>query len=135
MPGFKLVESVYPGVLIRPFDMTDSEAATVGEAMVFSSGKLTLAGDAANIAGFATHALAAGTSQTMYLLIALPGMIFEVPYTGTPAAGFVVGCETCDLASGVQIDAADVTGGKFTLVSKDTANTKCEVTVNGRVFG
>ena len=130
--AFKLVESTTEPVL-RKFYMTDSEGATVGQSLYFASGRLTTCVGAGEVAGIATHSVTAGTDQTCVIILVEPGQVWEVAYSGTPDVAFVVGKDTADIASGgLLLNAADVTGGAWAIVEKDTTNTKCKVICKNR---
>lgn len=131
--AFRLLENPYPSVVLRKFYMTNSEGATEGQALKFSSGRLTSGTAGAGIAVIANQTVTAGTDVLVECIIPLPGMIWEVGYTGTPDAGFVPGCTSCDLYTGaLLLNAADITGGPCTLVSKNTSAATAQVTINMR---
>lgn len=131
--AFKCVNNPYTGLVEQEYYVTDSESITKGQALKFASGRLTSATAAAAIAAIALHSVTGGTDQTCKVLLVLPGMVFEVGYTGTPDGGFVPGCNSCDIASGgLLLNAADVTGGPCAMLSKDTTNTTALVTIVSR---
>ena len=111
--------------------LTASEAFTEGEVVVFSSGKLTAAAaTSTNIVGIMAETKTASASGTTYGLVypAYPGVQFEADYTGTHSASNI-GTQSLDLSDENTIQIDDVTGGAFTLLSANTTDTTCVVTV------
>ncbi|MEK4108127.1 hypothetical protein NYE44_01680 [Paenibacillus sp. FSL L8-0493] len=114
---------------------TNAEAFTKGEAVKLAAGRWTKATNGAAIAGFAMQNLAAGTNQFLDVQLAREGDWFEAPYTGTPDAAFIVGCEVADVAAdGLSVLASDVTGGMFSVLEINTNKATCKVKVKKRVF-
>ncbi|MDD4721982.1 MAG: hypothetical protein PHR07_04495 [Acidaminococcaceae bacterium] len=131
--AFKLISRHEP--VIEEFYVTDSEAIVYGEALIFSSGRLTKATDATDIACIAQQAVTAGTDQVCKVIIMEPGQIWEAPYSGTADAGFIVGVVGADLdGTATGIDAADITGGAFAVLSKDTTALTVRVMCKLRAF-
>lgn len=129
--AFKLISRPDPAPMT--FLVTNDEAVSYGEALVFSSGRLTKAAAGGTVAAVALHDVAAGTDKTCKVLLVGPEQIWEVEYTGTPASGFVVGCNSADLDSNaLKINAADVTGGPCSVLKIDSANKKCWVQFKNR---
>lgn len=135
--AFKLVETTTEPVL-RKFYVTDSEAIAVGQALKFSSGRLTSVGDATAVAAIATHAVTAGTDQTCYVILVDPTQVWECTYTGTatPTIGTAYDMYTGDAG----IDSDDSTGGAFTVIElvTDLNNSSakiCKGIFSSRAFG
>ncbi|MEW6016491.1 MAG: hypothetical protein AB1760_00290 [Pseudomonadota bacterium] len=124
--AFSLIEDISGAPAVkRSFLMTNSEACTAGEALMFSSGRLTKLTGGNKPAVIAAETKAAGTDVSVECYLISPTQIWEVGYTGVPDAGFVVGCNSADIdGTGLLINAADVVGGAFSIVSKDTTNSK-----------
>lgn len=135
--GFKFVFNDYgaPTRHITSILATNAEAFVLGEAVKLTSGRWTKATNGANVAGFANQSLAAGTNQFLDVVLAREGDWFEAPYTGTPDAAFVPGCEVADVAAdGLSVLASDVTGGPFTVLDVNTSKATCTIKVKKRVF-
>lgn len=135
--GFNFIFNDYgaPTHRISSIMATNSEAFTDGEAVKLASGRWTKATNGANVAGFANQTLAAGTNQYLDVVIAREGDWFEAPYTGTPDAAFVPGCEVADISTdGMSVLASDVTGGPFSVLEVNTVKATCKIKVKKRVF-
>lgn len=133
--GFKWVKSNSYAVPSRITHIlaTNGEAFTKGEAVKLASGRWTKALAADAVAGFAEQTIAAGTDQSLSVIEARPGDVFEVKYTGTPDAGFVIGVNTADLAAdALSINSADIVGGAFAVIDITTSKTTCKVQVKNR---
>lgn len=131
--AFKLISRPDPAPM--EFLVTDGEAISYGQCLKFASGKLTKCGQATSVAAISQQDVPAGTGNKCKVIIVEPGQIWEADYTGTPDAGWVVGCATCDItdATGLTINAADVSEGKFALLEIG-ANSKCKVMCVGRAL-
>lgn len=131
---FKFVYNEYGAPQNRvSYPATDSEAFAFGEAVMFSSGKLTKATNGSAVAGFALQALSAGTGQMLEITEAREGDVFDADYTGTPAGGFVVGVNTADVSTdGLSVLSSDVTGGAFAITSINTNTLKVRLKVKSR---
>lgn len=122
-----------PLVVTTDFYMTDSEAATKGEALAFSSGRLTKVAGGGTVAAIAMETKTAGTDVKVKVALVTPTQVWRAKYTGTPDAGFIVGVATADIATnGIDINAADITGGAFSVIAKDTTKTTVDVLIKGR---
>lgn len=116
---------------------TASEVYTKGEALMTSStGAWTKATNGLVVGGFANESkTCSATDLTLEVIEARVGDRFRAPYTGSPAAGFVVGVKTADIsADGLSVLSSDVTTGMFAVWEKNTNNTTCVVTVTNRIF-
>jgi hypothetical protein len=116
---------------------TASEVYTKGEALTLSAtGAWTKAANGNSVGGFANQTKTLSASDlTLEVIEARVGDKFRTPYTGTPAAGFVVGVKTADVsADGLTVLSSDVTGGPFALWEINTNKTTCTVTVANRIF-
>lgn len=124
--AFKMIKDLAGAPLVKmSFLLTNSEASTAGEAMKFASGRLTKLTDGTAPAVIAAETKTAGTDVSCETYLISPTQIWEVGYTGTPDATFVAGQATADIdTTGLLINAADVTGGCFAVLTKDTTNTK-----------
>jgi hypothetical protein len=113
----KVLDTVY---------MTNSEAGVVGTAYKLSSNRWTKAVDADRIYAICRKATTASTDVLGYMELVKGGDIIEADYTGTPDAAFIVGQEACSLgdSDGLNVDAADITGGHLIMLKKDTVNAK-----------
>lgn len=116
---------------------TDNEAFIKGEAIKVANGRITKAAAGDDIAGFVTQNLAAGTDATRKIewQIVREGDWFDVPYTGTPSAGFVLGVGTANLSTdGLSVNAANVTGGPFAVEQINDNLKTARVKVKKRQF-
>ena len=132
--AFRLIQDVTGSpMVIRKYLVTDSEAIARGEALIFSSGRLTKAAAGGAVAAIATHAVTAGTNKECEVIIVTASQIYEVEYTGTPDAAFVVGQNAADIDStGTKINAADVLAGACAILKVDSAAGKCQVMFKNR---
>ncbi len=122
-----------PLVATDEYYMTNSEAVTRGEALYFSSGRLTKAVGGSAVAAIAMQTKAAGTDVKVKVALVTATQIWRVGYTGTPDVAFIVGQNAADIdTTGLLINAADVTGGAFAIMAKNTTNTKVDVMVKNR---
>lgn len=122
-----------PLVATGEFLVTDSEAITKGQALYFASGRLTKAVNGGKVAAVALESKVAGTDVKVKVAFVTPTQVWRCSYTGTPDVGFVVGVALADVDStGLLINAADITGGAFTVIAKDTAKATVDVMCNGR---
>lgn len=116
---------------------TSGETYTKGEALTISAtGAWTKAANGGPVGGFANESkTATATDLTLEVIEARPGDRFVAPYTGTPAAGFVVGAKTVDISTdGLSVLSSDVTGGPFAIWEVNTNKTTCTVAVVNRIF-
>ncbi|MCL6559350.1 MAG: hypothetical protein K6U74_11255 [Firmicutes bacterium] len=133
--AFKLINDLNGSpAVIRKYLVTNSEAIKRGEALKLASGRLTKAGATDAVAAIATHDVAAGTDKECEVIVVTGSQVYEVEYTGTPAAGFLVGANDCDLDStGLKVDAASVAaGGGIAILKIDTEKTKCHAMFKNR---
>lgn len=124
------------------FYVTNGESIKYGQCLKFVNGRLTAAGPTDAVAAIAQHDVAAGTDKTCKVLFVDPEQIWEVEYIGTPAAGFVVGCNSATLnaadsptagtPAGMYINAANVTGGPCSIIKIDTDAKKVYVKFKNR---
>lgn len=123
-------------VPIVTLTMTDSEAAVAGRLYKMTSGRPTkCTGSDTAVAYLCLESKNAGTNVTAQFEPILPGVVYEGSYTGTPDAAFVAGCLVADLdANGDNIDAADVTNGSLTVLSKDTTAATARVAFNRNLY-
>lgn len=76
-----------------------------------------------------------GADDFIEVIEVRPGDEFIADYTGTPDSAFIAGQSAADIASGgVNLNAADVTGGAWAILKVDTANTKAVVRAKNRQF-
>lgn len=135
MQGFKFAYNEYgaPPTRMTNILFTDSEAGSAGEAVMLSSGRFTKLTGGNACAGFLTADVTSGTDQTCEVILAREGDVFEAPYSGTPDAGFIVGVNSADIASdGLSVNSADITGGAFAILEKNTSKTTCRLKVKNR---
>ncbi|MBA9088637.1 hypothetical protein FHR92_005155 [Fontibacillus solani] len=135
--GFRYVYNDYgkDPTRITEFLMTDSEAGFAGEAVKIVAGRVTKAGATDPIAGFLTSNVTAGTNKSTEIILAREGDWYDVPYTGTPVAGFVPGVVGVVLASdGLSANSATVTGGQLSVLQVNTNKKIARVKVKVRQF-
>lgn len=135
--AFKFVFNDYgaPERRISHLMATNAEAFIQGEAVILNSstGRWTKAAAGGPIAGFANQTLAAGTDQFLEVLLAREGDNWDCAYTGTPAATFNPGQNAADIdATGLLVNAADVTGGALAILEVNTVKTTVRVKVKNR---
>lgn len=123
------------------FLVTNGESIKYGQCLKFVNGRLTAATPGDAVAAIAQHDVEAGTDKTCKVLFVDPEQIWEADYIGTPAAGFVVGCNTANLnpantptgaVAGLYINAANVTGGPCSILKIDTEAKKVYVKFKNR---
>ena len=135
---FRLVEQTDKAPVIMEFYVKNNEAIAEGECLVFANGRLTKASAGGKdlpgvVAAVSLHSVEAGIDKTCKVHLVLPGQVWETTYTGTPAAGFVVGCATADIDStGTMLNAADVEAGPCAIIAIDGANAKAKVVFKNR---
>lgn len=107
---------------------------TYGQALILASGRWETAVAGAKVAGiYNGPTTTTGADDFLEVIEARPGDIFLADYTGTPDGTFLAGMQTADIASGgLTLDSADVTGGAFSILAVDTANTQATVRVKLR---
>lgn len=114
---------------------TASEVYTKGEALKLSAtGAWTKASTTDVVAGFANQSKTATASDlTLEVIEARADDVFESNYTGTPAAGFVLGANAVTLAAdGLSPNSATVIGGALAIVDINTTKLTCRVRVKSR---
>lgn len=115
---------------------TDDEAGVAGQAVKLVDGRWTGATGTDAIGGFLTHNVEAGKDQKCEVIFAREGDWFDVPYTGTPDAGFTEGADEVALSSdGLSADASTVSGGALSILEINTEKETCRVKVKNRQFG
>lgn len=136
MQGFQFRYNDYGAPVSRRNDIlfTNSESAKAGQAVkLSSSGRFTKAGVTDPIAGFLTHNLDAGTDQRCEVMMAREGDVFEVPYTGSPDVGFVVGANAVGLdTDALSIDSETVSGGAVSVLEINTNKKTALVKIKNR---
>ncbi|MNW38078.1 hypothetical protein D3C74_151370 [compost metagenome] len=135
--GFRYVYNDYgkDPTRVTEFLMTDSEAGFAGEAVKIVAGRVTKAGATDQIAGFLTSNVTAGTNKSTEIILAREGDWYDVPYTGTPVAGFVPGVVGVVLASdGLSANSATVIGGQLSILQVNTNKKIARVKVKVRQF-
>lgn len=74
-----------------------------------------------------------GANDLIEVIEVRPGDEFTADYTGTPDATFLPGQSTADCdANGVNLNAADVTGGSWAILSLNTAKSQAVVRCKNR---
>jgi len=123
--AFRL-ESTYDGAgtIVETVNLTDSEAASVGEAMVFAAGKVTKCATTAAPQAIAIEAVTAGTNNDVDVILVRRDQVFLADYIGIAP---VVGTKSYVMDPTGLLVNGSTTGGKVEIVSVDTANTKCRV--------
>jgi hypothetical protein len=139
MNGFNWVSSDNYAVPSRITHIpgTATEVYTKGEALdISSTGAWTKSANGGRVGGFANQTKTCTASDlTLEVIQARAGDRFRAPYTGSPAAGFVLGVKTADISTdGLSVLSSDVTGGIFALWDTITSKTECVVTVINRIF-
>ena len=116
--AFRL-ESTYDGAgtVVDVVPLTDSEAASVGEAVVFSSGKVTKAGATATPQAVVIQNVVAGTGKTVEVVRVRQDQVFLADYVGTATP--LVGAKYAIDATGLNVDADVTDSGKVEIVSVD----------------
>lgn len=123
---FKL-ESTFDGAgtIVEKAYMTDSEAGSAGEAVVFSSGRLTKVATTGKPQGILIKDTDAGTDVETEYIPVRRDQVFIADYTGAIPT---VGVKTYAFdATGLKVDGNTATGGCIEILSVDTANSKCRV--------
>lgn len=135
MQGFNFMYNDYGAPVSRRTDILfkNSEAAKAGQAVKLDAGRFTKAGATDPIAGFLTHNLDAGTDQRCEVMMAREGDVYHVPYTGTPAGGFVPGASAVVISSdALSVNSATVTGGSISVLEVNTNKKTAIVKVKNR---
>lgn len=133
--GFKFIHNDYgaPPTRITHILCTNSEAFTAGEAVKLVNGRWTKASGADVPAGIITHNVTAGTDKEAEVQLIREGDVFEAPYEGTPAGGFVPGANAVALdTDGLAVDSATVTGGAIAILSVNTDKATCQLKFKSR---
>lgn len=130
--AFRLISRPDPAPM--EFLVANATALTFGQCVSFNaSGRLQPAGATGVIAGVTTHAVTAGTDQRCRIILATPDQIWEAPYVGTPAGGFVSGVNAVALdATSAAVNSAVVTGGQIAVLRFTPATTTALVQIRGR---
>jgi len=126
---FKL-ESTYDGAgtVVKQAYMTDSEAGSKGEAVVFSSGRLTKVAATGVPQGILIKDTEAGTDVETEYIPVRRDQVYLADYAG---ADPTVGVKTYAFDStGLKVDGDTATDGCIEIVSVDTVNKKCRVKFN-----
>jgi len=120
-------------IIIANIKMKASTVFTYGETLVLVTGRWEVAAAGAKVGGvYNGPTFTSGADDFADIIEVTPNDIFEADYTGTPDATFLPGMQTADIASGgLVLDAADVTGGAWAILSVDTTNAKA--TVRGKL--
>lgn len=138
MPGFNWFRSAGYEVPSRITHIpgTTGETFTKGEAVKVASGAFTKAGPTDAIAGFAAQTKTISANDTaLEVTEARADDVFEVTYTGTPVAGFVMGANAAAVSTdGLNSDSTTVAGGALAVVSINTTKKTCRVRVKNRQF-
>ena len=130
---FRLVEQTDKAPVIMEFYVKNNEAIAEGECLVFDNGRLTKAAAGGAVAAVSLHSVEAGIDKTCKVHLVLPGQVWEAAYTGTPVAGFEVGCATAGIDdTGTMLDAAAVVSGPCAIIAIDGANAKAKVVFKNR---
>ncbi|MEK8128360.1 hypothetical protein WMW72_10640 [Paenibacillus filicis] len=135
--GFNFVYNDYGKDETRLTDklFTNAEGAFAGQAVKLVSGRWTKASGTDAIGGFLTANVVAGTDKECEVIMAREGDWFEVPYTGTPAAGFVAGANAVTVAAdGLSLNSATVAGGAVAVYSINTNKKTARVKIKQRQF-
>ncbi len=121
-------------VIISNIKAKASTTFTYGESLILNSGRWEVAAAGAKVAGvYNGPTFTSGADDFIDVIECTANDIFVVDYTGTPDATFLPGMQTADIASGgLVLDAADVTGGAWAILSVDTANSKATVRAKTR---
>lgn len=113
----------------------DNEEFVRGEAVKIDADRITKAAPGDAILGFVLQNLKAGVNQKIEVSRDREGDWYDVEYTGTPSAGFVIGVGTANLSTdGLSINAANVTGGAFAVEEINTNTKTARVTLQKRMF-
>jgi hypothetical protein len=135
--AFKWVYNHYGAPITQRSDIygTNATTFTEGEALQLTSGRWAVATNGAAVAGFAAQTITTTTDTLVTVNLAREGDVWEAPYTGTPAAGFVVGVMIADVsADGLSVLSSDVTGGPFSILAINTTKVTCQLQVKLRTF-
>lgn len=112
---------------------TNSEGFGRGQSVNLASGRFTIANGVEVPAAVSNQVLAAGTDKFLEVIQIREGDVFEAPYTGTPAAGFVAGANAVAIATdGFNVDAATVTGGSIAIIEVNTTKQTCRLKFKSR---
>jgi hypothetical protein len=116
-------------IIISNIKAKASTTFTYGQSLILVTGRWETAVAGAKVAGiYSGPTFTSGADDFIDVIECTPNDVFEVDYTGTPDATFLPGMQTADIAaSALVLDAADVTGGAWALLSVDTTNTKATV--------
>lgn len=119
---------------------TPSTTFTTGQALIVSTstGAWVTAVAGGPIGGIyqgPTVTTPASPLQYPEVIEAQAGDEFSVDYTGTPDAAFVRGQSAADIAAGgLNLNAADVTGGPCAILAINTTKSKAVVRIKNRQF-
>lgn len=107
---------------------------TYGQSLILASGRWETAVAGGPVGGvYNGPTFTSGVNDLIEVIEARPGDEFTADYTGTPDVTFLPGMNSADCAAGgVNLNAADVTGGAWAILLVDTANTKAVVRCKNR---
>jgi hypothetical protein len=116
-------------IIISNIKAKASTTFTYGQSLILVSGRWETAVAGAKVGGvYNGPTYTSGADDFIDVIECTPNDVFEADYTGTPDGTFLPGMETADIASGgVVLNAADVTGGAWSILSVDTTNAKATV--------
>ena len=122
-----VLESTYDGAgtVVEVLSLSTSEAAVVGEALKFTSGKAAKASTTTKPAYISIQKVAAGANKTVEAIAVRADQVWLADYTST--ANPAVGAKYALDANGLNINAASTDGTPATVISVDTAKKKCRV--------
>jgi hypothetical protein len=132
---FKWVYNEYGAPVTRITDIkgTASEAFVEGQALKIASGRWTVATNGVAVAGICNQTVTVGADDYIEVIQVREGDVFEAPYTGTPAGGFIIGVMVADVSvDGLSVLSSDVTGGPFAILGINTTKETCRLKVKLR---
>lgn len=126
-----VLESTYDGAgtVVEVLPLTNDEAAAVGEAFKFTSGKATKASTTTKPAYIGIQKVAAGTNKTVEAIAVRSDQVWIADYTSTasPVVPPAKGSKYALDANGLNINAASTDGTPATVISVDTTKAKCRI--------
>lgn len=130
--AFSLAGGNYPPVK-RYLPVAATQTLVVGDALYFSSGKLTKAGDGHKIAAICAQdatLLAEGT--LIEVEIPMPWHVWKATASGDATTYVLNGTDAYDLTAAQLVNLADTTGGGIRVIAQpdasDTAVIHCQIT-------
>lgn len=127
-----VLESTYDGAgtVVEVLLMKNNEAAAVGEAFKFDTGRLSEASGSDKPVYIGIQEVAAGTSKPVEVIAVRPDQVWLADYVTASTNAPAVGATHCIDSNGLNVDAdatADTSSvaGKAFIVSVDTAKKKC----------